>query len=206
MVQSQTVPGFSICTPATLPVVLAISGVASNPGGGVLVSFASAEPPLPAPGVIDQGAKIAVTVINAVGLVGVLGVMGVLLTHYCHVVMLATIPIAGLTIALVLSFKTCNVTSRFNEGAHIATAMYLSALTLVVVVPVALVLDSLSVVYIITSLLIMLTNFGVIGIYYCPKLVAIFAPPPETVLTGSVTASSTGADTTDSADSEKWVC
>ncbi|KNE67565.1 hypothetical protein AMAG_19637 [Allomyces macrogynus ATCC 38327] len=320
------VPGFSICSPATLPVVLAISGVASNPGGGVLVSFASAEPPLPAPGVIDQGAKIAVTVINVVGLVAVLGIMGVLITHRSHKVVkasnwkygiailigsilislgiiatswvpdsrqgvmvvasmissgfdlifsalvvktnmiysiftarksfkpnkwqnygfivlvqvaqfvivglwfvfdsnptrtlslggvawvvrtvnvnwvvLATIPIAGLTIAgLVLSFKTRNVTSRFNEGAHIATAMYLFAFSLVVVAPVALVLDSPFVVYIITSLLITLTNFGVIGIYYGPKLVSIFAPPPETVLTGSVTASSTGADTTDSGDS-----
>ncbi|KNE63925.1 hypothetical protein AMAG_08984 [Allomyces macrogynus ATCC 38327] len=325
--QSQTVPGFSICTPATLPVVLAISGVASNPGGGVLVSYASAEPPLPAPGVIDQGAKIAVTVINAVGLVGVLGVMGVLLTHRSHKVVkasnwkygvvillgslvislgiiatswvpdsrqgvmvvaymissgfdlifsalvvktniiytifssrqavrtshwqhygfivlvqvvqfvivglwfvfddnptrtlslggvawvvrtininwvvLTAVPIAGLTVAgLVLSFKTRHVESRFNEGVHISTAMYLFAFSLVVVAPVALILDSPFVVYIITSLLITLTNFGVIGIYFGPKLMAIFSPPPENVLSGGTAAPSTaGVNTADSTES-----
>ncbi|KAJ3374116.1 hypothetical protein GGF31_008332 [Allomyces arbusculus] len=325
--QSQAVPGFSICTPATLPVVLAISGVASNPGGGVLVSFASAEPPLPAPGVIDQGAKIAVTAINVVGLVGVLGVMGVLLTHRSHKVVkasnwkygiviligsivislgiiatswvpdsrqgimvvaymissgfdlifsalvvktniihtifssrhvvrtihwpnygfilfvqvvqfvivglwfifddnpvrtfslgdvswvvrtvnvnwvvLTAIPIAGLTIAgLVLSFKIRHVTSRFNEGAHIATAMYLFAFSLVVVAPVTLVLDSPLVVYIITSLLITLTNVGMIGIYFGPKLMAIFSPPPECMISGSVVGpSANGMDTTDSTES-----
>ncbi|KNE67600.1 hypothetical protein AMAG_12053 [Allomyces macrogynus ATCC 38327] len=325
--QSQTAPGFSICTPATLPVVLAISGVASSPGGGVLVSFASAEPPLPAPGVIDQGAKIAVTAITVVGLVGVLGVMGVLLTHRSHKVVkasnwkygivillgsivislgiiatswvpdsrqgvmvvaymissgfdlifsalvvktniiytifssryvvktthwpnygfilfvqvvqfvivglwfifddnpirtfslgsvswvvrtvnvnwvvLTAIPIAGLTIAgLVLSFKIRYVTSRFNEGAHIATAMYLFAFSLVVVAPVTLVLDSPLVVFIITSLLITLTNVGMIGIYFGPKLMAIFSPPLENVISGSVAGPSTnGMDTTDSTES-----
>ncbi|KAI9179094.1 hypothetical protein H9P43_005756 [Blastocladiella emersonii ATCC 22665] len=66
--QYSDMPVFSLCTPATVNAVVAVSGVTNSPGGGVLVSFASPDPPPPPVGVIDAGAKWAVTVLNAIGL------------------------------------------------------------------------------------------------------------------------------------------
>ncbi|KAI9189127.1 hypothetical protein H9P43_000555 [Blastocladiella emersonii ATCC 22665] len=66
--QYAEIPVLSLCTPATVNAVVAVSGVTNSPGGGVVVSFANPDPPPPPVGVIDAGAKWAVTVLNAVGL------------------------------------------------------------------------------------------------------------------------------------------
>ncbi|KAI9217533.1 hypothetical protein BC828DRAFT_254761 [Blastocladiella britannica] len=87
-----TIPGLSLCTPATNITLLAISGATGIPGGGVMVSFANQDPLPPPAGAIDPGAKWAVTAINAVGLVGTLALVGFCVVHRGHKVVKASNP------------------------------------------------------------------------------------------------------------------
>ncbi|KAI9218481.1 hypothetical protein BC828DRAFT_214191 [Blastocladiella britannica] len=87
-----TIPGLPICTPSTNFTLVAISGATNNPGGGVVVSFANQDPLPPPVGVLDPGAKWAVTVLNGLGLVSAVLLFAFVAKHRTHRVIKASNP------------------------------------------------------------------------------------------------------------------
>jgi hypothetical protein len=67
--QYEPIPSFMLCTPATQPVLLAISGTTNKPSSGLLVSFVNPEPPLPAIAELNVALRSTTTVLCVIGLI-----------------------------------------------------------------------------------------------------------------------------------------
>lgn len=89
-------------------------------------------------------------------------------------------PIVIMTImGVILSFKTRNVHSQFNESQYIAITIYLFAVASMVSFPIFLLLDSPTVVFIICCILVTLTTFSVNGIFFGHKVLGLLFPQKD---------------------------
>ncbi|KAJ3286594.1 hypothetical protein HDU76_007956, partial [Blyttiomyces sp. JEL0837] len=89
-------------------------------------------------------------------------------------------PIGIMVVAsLILSFETRNVASRYNESGHINAAIYVTALSLLILISIELTLTSPSTQHLITSLVTALTISAVIGINFVPRWFSAVQSPDD---------------------------
>ncbi|KAJ3209678.1 hypothetical protein HDU67_006008 [Dinochytrium kinnereticum] len=91
-------------------------------------------------------------------------------------------PVTGVLIfGLYISFKTRNVTSKYNETGQINLSIYVVTLTLVILVPLSLFIKDPSALHLINSLLVCLTLYTVIFTNFFTKIYTILSKESDTI-------------------------